>query len=295
MPSYNQARFIEASMRSVLEQDYPAIELVVADGGSTDGTLLCLEAMTAEFGRRRLRWLTENDDGPANALNKALHRARGTVIGWLNSDDLYTPGAVRRAVEALSEHPSWLMAYGHGEHVDEQGRGLGRYLSKPPSTPVREFSTGCFICQPTVFFQRTMYILLGSLDEGLKTAFDFDYWLRAFRAFPERIGFVNALQAQSRLHGECITLSMRRTVAMEGMQVLARHLGHAPRHWLTTYAEELLSGRASADGIEDIGAHLQASADEAAAWLTAGDVLQLREQFRQRLQRRAEAVQRERA
>ncbi len=238
MPSMNQVAFIAAAVDSVLAQNHGHLELIVADGGSTDGTPAWLAQRQAQD--TRLRWVSESDGGPADALNKALRLARGTIIGWLNSDDLYTPGAVQRAVRALMDYPEWLMVYGHGEHVDADGRVIGRYPTLPPSTPAAKFSDGCFICQPTVFFRRTMWVLLGGLDNGLKTAFDFDYWLRAFTRLPGRIGFVDAVQAQSRLHADCITMRMRGTVALEGMQVVARHLGQAPRHWALTHVNELL-------------------------------------------------------
>src|SRR5690554_3281191 len=240
MPSFNQAEFIEASIASVLDQGYSRLELIVSDLGSTDGTVEILKRIQARD--NRLRWVSEPDKGPANAINKALGRVRGTLIGWLNSDDLYTPGAVSRAVAALTGPEKYALVYGHGVHVDALGKELNRYPTLPPETPYSRFANGCFICQPTVFFTRTAYHLLGPLDESIKTAFDFEYWLRAFKAFAGRIGFVDDVQACSRLHDSCITLSMRYWVAMEGLEVLHRHMGTAPGHWLLTYFSELLEG-----------------------------------------------------
>jgi len=244
MPSLNQGRFIEAAIDSVLGQGYPHVELIVADGASSDDTVhrLGRRAQTD----RRLRWFSETDTGPADALNKALARVRGTIIGWLNADDLYAPGAINRAVAAFEGNSSWLMVYGHGEHVDVDGRVTGCYPTLPPQTPFLKFTEGCFVCQPTVFFRRTMVVLLGNLDASLKTAFDFDYWLRAFSFFPDRIGFVDAVQAGSRIHDGCITLRSRRRVMLEGMQLLSDHLGVSPQHWVLTYADELRSSGLSA-------------------------------------------------
>ena len=98
--------------------------------------------------------------------------------------------------------------------------------------------------------------MLGKLDENLKTAFDFEYWLRAFLAFPDRIGFVDSVQAHSRLHEACLTMRLRRTVALEGMQVLARHLGSAPKEWLLTYVIELLAQPASRQDIGNLRQHV---------------------------------------
>jgi len=240
MPSLNQARFLGTAIDSVLEQDYPRIELIVADGVSTDETLALLEARARTD--PRLCWFSAPDNGPAQAVNRALDRARGILIGWLNADDVYAPGAVTRAVEALIAHPEWLMLYGHGEHIDTEGCVLESYPTLPPEAPFARFRDGCFVCQPTVFFRRTLWLLLGPLDETLQTAFDFDYWLRAFAQMPERIGFVDRVQAQSRLHADGITLRQRRSVMREGMAVLARHFGTAPPHWVRTYVDELVDG-----------------------------------------------------
>jgi glycosyltransferase involved in cell wall biosynthesis len=269
MPSLNQVGFINAAIDSVLGQDYPAIELIVADGGSTDGTLKLLKNHQALD--CRLRWFSQPDNGPAEAINNALSKARGTIIGWLNSDDLYAPGAITRAVTCMQLNARLLMVYGQGQQVDGKGEYLSDYPTFPPSTPVKQFLDGCFICQPTVFFRRTMPLLLGKLDESLKTAFDFDYWLRAFIAFQARIGFVNEVQAYSRLHEDCITLRMRRTVALEGMQLLAKYLGYAPKEWLLTYVEELLALNRQNDAGLSKRADVMAAFEVASEWLTLED------------------------
>lgn len=273
MPSLNQAVFIEESIASVLTQDYANIELIVADGGSVDDTVPLLKRLQQDD--PRLKWFSSKDNGPAQALNRALAQVRGTVVGWLNSDDIYTPGAIRRAVEALAANPPWVMVYGHGRHIDAQGTELESYPTLPPSTSMERFADGCFICQPTMFFRRTVPVLLGKLDEGLTAAFDFDYWIRAFLAFPGRIGFIDALQASSRLHDGCITQRMRRAVALEGMAVVARHFGHAPNRWLRTYVEELISSKTATVEYPDLRSHVEATIAEAAVWMNDESLCQL--------------------
>ncbi len=274
MPSFDQRRFIGASIDSVLGQDYGHVELIVADGGSTDGTVDYLAERSAADDR--LRWLSERDSGPAEAINRALARARGTLIGWLNSDDLYAPGAVARAVAAFAARPDWIMVYGQGQHVDVEAAFLDTYPTRRPTGPIGRFAEGCFICQPTVFFKKSMHVLLGDLDEDLKAAFDFEYWLRAFRAFPERIGFIDEVQAMSRLHDDCITLRMRRRVAVEGVKVVARHLGKAPVHWITTYAEELLAEPPAERNVADLRQHLLETLDEVRDLIGPADYSMLR-------------------
>lgn len=237
MPSLNQAAFLREAVASVLHQDYENLELIVADGASTDGT----QEILTEIALRdsRLKWFSAPDNGPADALNKALAKARGTIIGWLNSDDCYTPGAIGRAVDAVLANPGWIMLYGQGEHVDAGGALVEPYPTRLPGPDsLQDFETGCFICQPTVFFKSTMKLLVGKLDESYKTAFDFDYWVRAFKKFPGRIGFVDAVQAQTRLHDDAITLKQRRQVCLESMRVVISHLGDPQPHWLISYANE---------------------------------------------------------
>lgn len=256
MPSFNQAQFIDESIASVLSQSYPRLELIVADGESTDGTHAVLARWQAVDAR--LRWASAPDHGPAVAINKALRQVRGTYVGWLNSDDLYTPGAVQRAVDALEYANNYMLVYGHSEHIDEDGDFIGAYPTLPPNVGIKRFADGCFICQPTVFFRRSMFMLLGGLDESLKTAFDLDYWLRAFGAFESRIGFVDAVQAKSRLHQGCITQKMRRTVAIEGVSTLKKHLGWAPLHWILTHFKE-----ARESGQPDLEHYFQLLVDDA--------------------------------
>lgn len=281
MPSMNQPEFIDEAISSVLSQDYPNVELIVADGGSRQDTLDILAKRHQEDSR--LRYFSRRDRGPAHALNEAMGTVNGSIIGWLNSDDLYAPGAINRAMTVLAEQPQLLMVYGHGKHVDEHGEPIGDYRTLPPSTPVSRFNEGCFICQPTMFFRRSAHILLGPLDEKLKAAFDFEYWLRAFCAFPERIGFVDEVQAMSRLHDGCITMRLRRTVALEGMQVLARHLGTAPKEWLLTYSDELLAQQPQDRGFDNVSAHLREAASIAAAWMTSKEQTELETALARRL------------
>lgn len=234
MPSFNQRDFIEKSVNSVISKDDRLTELLIMDGDSTDGTLDLLASLSTKIynnNQKNFIWASEEDSGPANAINKGIALARGSIIGWLNSDDLYTPGAISRAVAMFEQNPRLMMVYGHGENIDVAGNVIGSYPTLPPSTPIEQFANGCFISQPTVFFKKSMWKLLGGLDESLQTAFDLDLWLRAFKAFPDRIGFVDAAQAQTRIHPNTITNRKKDLAKKEGYQVLRKHLGFAPSEW----------------------------------------------------------------
>ena len=238
MPTRNQSSFITEAIESVLSQNYTNLELIVLDGASTDKTHEILKRIAAQDAR--LSWFSAPDTGPAQAINKGLSRVKGTIIGWLNSDDLYTEGAIERAVAAFQDDRNLLMVYGEGLNVDELGTFVSRYPTLPANTPIDTFNEGCFICQPTVFFRRTLNLLLGPLNESLKTAFDFDYWLKAFKKVQGRIGFIPHEQAMNRLHGATITVNNRKTVMLEGMQILNRHLGSNPNNWVLTYIDEFM-------------------------------------------------------
>ncbi len=269
MPTLNQAGFIAESVASVMTQQVPGgLELFIADGGSSDGTLEQLAGLAAQH-PGRVRWASAPDGGPAQAVNAAVAMARGAVIGWLNSDDLYTPGAVQRALDHLDREPGHVMVYGEAEHVDAQGRRLAAYPTRPPTTPLADWADGCHVCQPSAFFRRDVFQALGGLDVSLRASFDYDFWLRLFKAYPGGVGHLQAVQAQSRLHAATITTRFRERVALEGLQVVHRHLGAAPAHWLLTHFGERQAGHPFDEPSDDLVADLRALLQRAAPWLTA--------------------------
>lgn len=278
MPSLNQGRFLAEAVHSVLDQPVDGVELVVVDGGSTDDTVEQLAALAAQY-PGRLRWTSEPDDGPAQAINRAVALARGAVIGWLNSDDLYVPGAIRRALDHLAEKPAHVMVYGEATHVDVDGDLIGPYPTQGPQTPVAEFANGCIICQPTVFVRREVWIEVGGLDEGLRTAFDFDLWLKLFKAYPGRIGYLPQLQARSRLHEGGITMRMRERVALEGMQLIHRRLGVAPPGWLLTHFDELCADHPFQPEPVHLVDAMRRLVDKAAPWMAPDAAQMLRQRI----------------
>ena len=122
-PSFNQSPFLEATIRSVLEQDYPDIEYFVMDGGSSDGSREIIQ----RYADRLAGWVSEPDAGQTDAINKGFARSTGDVLAWLNSDDTYEPGAIRQAVELLAQNPHVSMVYGDCNYIDEHGRVIGRF------------------------------------------------------------------------------------------------------------------------------------------------------------------------
>lgn len=231
-PSYNHAPYLTATIDSVLSQDYPHLEYIVVDGGSQDHTVEILQHYAD-----RLYWISERDDGQADAINKGFRMARGEILAWLNSDDLYLPGAVSQAVQYFQMHPDVSMVYGAGHHVDSYGHIIAPYLTEPFDH--QRLSERCFICQPTVFFRAAVFREVGPLDLQLRFCLDYEYWMRIAKRF--RIGYLEAPLAASRLHMETKTLAHRVAVHAESLRVVKRHYGQVPASWLYAYAAAYLT------------------------------------------------------
>jgi glycosyltransferase involved in cell wall biosynthesis len=224
-PSFNQGQFIEATIQSVLAQDYAPLEYLVYDAGSTDGT----PAILARY-RDRLHAVSRPDRGQADAINQGLRAARGEIVAWLNSDDLYLPGAIAAGVRHLTSHPEQAMVYGEARYVDAEGRPIGPY----PTAPIARLREGCHICQPATFLRARAIATVGYLDPSLQYCLDYDLWLRLAACF--QIGYLSHELACSRLHRGAKTIAHRRAFHREVVQMTHRRLGAAPLPWLYGFA-----------------------------------------------------------
>jgi glycosyltransferase involved in cell wall biosynthesis len=175
VPSYNQGKFLAATLDSILSQDYRPIEVWVVDGGSKDETVAVLET----YGRRHpeLHWLSEPDKGPADAVNKGLARAKGEICGIQSSDDVYLPGAVSEAVAALADHPEAAIVYAEGYPIDEQGMQLSPPWHWKPYSYERFLCGSTFILQSSAFFRTEAGRRVGGWRADYFVA-DVDFWLR---------------------------------------------------------------------------------------------------------------------
>ena len=194
-PSLNQGRFIDDTIKSVLGQNHPRVEYVVVDGGSTDGTLAILGRYDGA-----LRWISEPDAGQGAAINKGLRLTSGEILGWLNSDDVYEPGAISAAVQFLEEHPENALVYGDATHIDALGNEIGPCSYVEPANVHRLIHEVDYIVQPAAFFRRSAFEAVGGLDESLQWALDYDLFLKIARRFP--IAYVPRKLARYRLTGE---------------------------------------------------------------------------------------------
>jgi glycosyltransferase involved in cell wall biosynthesis len=220
-PSFNQAAFIEETLRSVLMQGYSNLEYIVIDGASTDGSAEVIRAYQDSL----TYWHSEPDRGQSDALNKGLSRCTGDILAWLNSDDRYAEGALAHVATLFGEHPDIDFVYGDCELMDVQGRSRGRMW------PPQEFSLetllieGSVVPQPTCFWRRRAFERLGPLREDLQLMMDQEYWRRAALA-----GFrflrTDRVLAQFRSHGTQKTTAMARRWLGEHRRLFEEELGH---------------------------------------------------------------------
>jgi len=192
-PSFNQAQFLEETIRSVLDQDYPCIEYILIDGGSADGSPEVIQ----RYAGRLARWVSEPDRGQTDAINKGFAWANGEILAWLNSDDTYLRGAVGEAVDYLVTHPEAGMVYGDANLIDKDGQVIGRFPAK--QTDYRRLRRGyVHIPQQASFFRASLWKRVGPLDPTFFFAMDYDLWIRLARLAP--LHYTPRLWANFRLH-----------------------------------------------------------------------------------------------
>ena len=223
VPSLNQGKFIEETLQSIIEQDYPKLELIVVDGGSTDCTLRVIK----NFEHHITWWTSEPDDGQAAAINKGFRNSTGEILGWLNSDDRLAPGALDTIALCFSSNPQVGVVYGNRILIDENGCEVGRWVLPFHSSRVLRWAD--FVPQETLYWRRAAWESVGSrLDERFQFAMDWDLLLRfakmdqSFHHIPAYLGLFRVHQAQK------TKADMTSSGRTEMDLIRTRELGYSP-------------------------------------------------------------------
>jgi len=235
MPSYNQANFLDEAIGSVLQQDYPNIELVVIDGGSNDKSVCIIR----NHSDRIAYWISEADHGQSDALNKGFRRITGEIVGWLNSDDLYQPDIFDTVAEQFADPNVGIVMCSHFGFINSEGNARGRKENRftDHSSLIRYWATeGITMNQPSVFFRRELIQAMDPVvDPHLHYAMDYDLWLRLTQDHSLRV--VPGHWANYRYHESSKTVGDARKFVSEWYSVSQNFWGKKYslawwKHWL---------------------------------------------------------------
>lgn len=210
-PSYYQAAYLEATLRSVLEQGLE-VEYIVVDGGSSDGSVDIIK----KYADKLAWWVTEKDAGQADAINKGLRRTTGEMVAWLNSDDVYLPGAIQSALEAFAAHPEAGIVFGNVASIDEHGRTFNLQTFHPVALP--DLMSFTIISQPAVFMRRSVLQQAGYLDLSYHLLLDHHLWIRMARLAP--LVYIPQTLAAARYHAEAKNIARAAQFGAEAYRIV---------------------------------------------------------------------------
>ncbi|MBZ5761977.1 glycosyltransferase [Rhizobium sp. VS19-DR104.2] len=227
VPSYNQGVFLGDTLKSIVDQQYPNLELIVVDGGSTDSTLDVIK----EYESNLAWWISEKDSGQASAINKGFRRSSGEIMAWVNSDDMIVPGALAYVSRFFEDNPDVQVLYGNRIVIDEAGLEIGRWILPGHSREVLKWTD--FVPQETLFWRRSAWESVGShIDENFSFAIDWDFLLRLSNQNLHMV-HVPAFLGLFRVHGLQKTSSQMSSTGRREMDVIRRReLGFSPTRWL---------------------------------------------------------------
>jgi hypothetical protein len=227
VPTYNQGKFIDKTLQSIIDQQYQNLELIVVDGGSTDNTLSIIKQYESYIAW----WISEPDSGQTAAINKGFSRSSGEIMAWINSDDLIAPGALKFVAEYFTKHPEVQTIYGNRILINEEGLEIGRWILPYHSNRVLKWVD--YVPQETLYWTREAWNQVGGqIDEAFSFAMDWDFLLRlrkkeiGIKHIPQFLGFF-------RIHHQQKTSSQMPLLGQKEMRdIRCREIGFRPMRWL---------------------------------------------------------------
>jgi glycosyltransferase involved in cell wall biosynthesis len=217
-PSFNRAEYLEETLMSVVHQDYPNLEYIVIDGGSTDGSAEIIQRHASNLAY----WVSERDAGPADAIRKGFDRATGSILAWLNSDDTYQPGTLAAVAEAFGSGQTADVVYGNMYWVSASGDFLAEKRQAPFWKPGYQYG-GADLQQPATFWKRDLYVRSGGIDPSFQAAFDTDLFFR-FIELGARFHHIDTFLASFRVHPGQISELHLEAARSEVERIRAQHL-----------------------------------------------------------------------
>lgn len=198
-PSFNQGHYLDQTIKSVLGQNYPQLEYLVMDGGSTDGTLNLLKNYS-----KQINWISQKDKGQSDALNQGFRKTSGEIVGFINSDDYLLPGALDKVADFFLANPQAYWVTGKCKTVDRKDREVRQVITAYKNCLLKFFRLKQtlkiinFISQPATFWRREVFETVGFLDPSLNYSMDYDFWLRIWQKYP--LNFIDDYLACYRVH-----------------------------------------------------------------------------------------------
>ncbi len=233
-PSYNQGRFLEKTIKSVINQRYPNLEYIIIDGGSTDNSLKIIK----KYEKYLKYWVSEKDRGQTHAINKGLRKATGDILAYLNSDDTLESKTLFKVAKLFTDNKKIKIIYGQGKHIDEKDKFIENYHNGYMDFSKVQSSND--ICQPALFFKKEILKKIGFFDESLNYAMDYEYWIRAAKKYNYKLVYIEDFFANSRLYVETKTLSQTKKVILEVFKIQKKYYSEVHDDWIVSYAYQLL-------------------------------------------------------
>jgi glycosyltransferase involved in cell wall biosynthesis len=233
-PSFNQGKFIERTIKSVLDQGYPNLEYLVMDGGSTDETIDILKKYGAG-----LTWISEKDKGQADAINKGIRMSTGDIVAYLNSDDIYEPFALQKVAQYFTEHAGTMWLTGRCRIIDTEDREVRGMITRYKNFLLRHYSYNLLlvtnpISQPATFWRRSVINEFGLFNVDEHLVMDYDYWLRIGKKYP--LAVLDEYVAGFRVYASSKTSSSFLTTFRQEMMLARKHSSSIllnSLHWIS--------------------------------------------------------------